>query len=85
ANAKRASSYTAVGIFVGGTLGIGQGTVEAFARHTRGNAYIVLVRRNHAAATAVLASFPKPTLLHVTHEFVQCDLTFISNVPHNGG
>jgi len=32
-----------VGVFVGGTSGIGQGLAEAFARHTGGNAKIMYV------------------------------------------
>jgi len=32
-----------VGVFVGGTAGIGQGMAEAYARHTKGNAHIMYV------------------------------------------
>ncbi|KAJ6465312.1 hypothetical protein C8R45DRAFT_1173774 [Mycena sanguinolenta] len=51
-------AYTPVGIFVGGTSGIGQGIAEAFARHTKGNAHIVIVGRSSAAAAAILAGLP---------------------------
>ncbi|KAJ7842069.1 hypothetical protein B0H13DRAFT_1731814 [Mycena leptocephala] len=78
-NAAFSPSYTPVAIFVGGTSGIGQGMAEAFARHTKGNAHIVLVGRNRAAAESILATFPKPGP-GVTHEFVECDITLMSNV-----
>ncbi|KAJ7325904.1 hypothetical protein DFH08DRAFT_816981 [Mycena albidolilacea] len=55
-----ASSYIPVGIFVGGTSGIGLGIADAFARHTHGRAHIVLVGRNEAAARAILARIPTP-------------------------
>jgi hypothetical protein len=38
-----ASKTNPLGIFVGGTSGIGQGIAEAFARHTDGNAHIMYV------------------------------------------
>ncbi|KAJ6556364.1 NAD-P-binding protein [Mycena capillaripes] len=79
-NAAWNPSYTPVGIFVGGTSGIGEGIAEAFARHTKGNAHIILVGRNRAAATAILARLQKPTDPGLTREFVQCDLSLIGNV-----
>ncbi|KAF8066499.1 NAD(P)-binding protein [Lyophyllum atratum] len=81
ANAAFNPSYTPVAIFVGGTSGIGQGIAEAFAKHTKGNAHIVIIGRNKAAADAIIASFPKPTdTAKYTHEFVQCDATLMKNV-----
>ncbi|KAJ6467045.1 hypothetical protein DFH09DRAFT_929905, partial [Mycena vulgaris] len=53
-----APSYIPVAIFVGGKSGIGQGMAEAFARHTKGNAHIVLVGRNRAAAAFPAAKRP---------------------------
>lgn len=81
ANAAFNPSYTPVAIFVGGTSGIGQGLAEAFARHTKGNAHIVIIGRNRAAADDIIAQFPKPTggAKH-THDFVQCDVTLMKNV-----
>jgi hypothetical protein len=38
-----ASKTIPVGVFVGGTSGIGQGMAEAFAKHTNGNAHIMYV------------------------------------------
>ncbi|KAJ7864204.1 hypothetical protein B0H13DRAFT_1637807 [Mycena leptocephala] len=52
---------------------------EAFAQHTKGNTHIVLVGRNRVAAESILATFPKPSP-GATHEFVECDITLMSNV-----
>ncbi|KAG6879025.1 hypothetical protein C0992_005775 [Termitomyces sp. T32_za158] len=81
ANAAFEPAYTPVAIFVGGTSGIGQGIAEAFARHTKGNAHIILIGRNRAAAESIIAQFPKPAgSTKYTHEFVQCDVTRMKNV-----
>jgi hypothetical protein len=37
------SKTVPVGVFIGGTSGIGQGMAEAFAKHTNGNAHIMYV------------------------------------------
>ncbi|KAJ7187729.1 NAD(P)-binding protein [Mycena pura] len=84
-NAAFAPSYTPVAVFVGGTSGIGQGMAEAFARSTKGNAHIVLIGRNRAAAEAIIARFPKPTAEGVKHEFVECDVTLMKNVRRVAG
>ncbi|KAK1234734.1 hypothetical protein PQX77_002058 [Marasmius sp. AFHP31] len=76
----RSLSYLPVGIFVGGTSGIGQGMAEAFADHTQGNAHIVIVGRNKTAAEAIIAKFPQPSSPEAKHEFVQCDVTLMKNV-----
>ncbi|KAF7329266.1 hypothetical protein MKEN_00187500 [Mycena kentingensis (nom. inval.)] len=81
ANASQISTVLGarpVCIVVGGTSGIGQGIAEAVARHTSGDAHIILVGRNHTAAEEVIARFP----LHAeaTHEFVECDLSLVANV-----
>lgn len=49
-------SYLPVAIFVGGTSGIGQGLVEAFARHTNGNAHIMYVPGASAFFSHVLTA-----------------------------
>ncbi|TBU33736.1 hypothetical protein BD311DRAFT_794048 [Dichomitus squalens] len=89
ANARFSPSYLPVAVFVGGTSGIGKAIAQAFARHTRGNARIVLVGRSKAAADAIIASFPKPACSPASsstaepsanHEFVACDVTLMKNV-----
>ncbi|KAF7351983.1 hypothetical protein MVEN_01160500 [Mycena venus] len=84
-NAAFSPSYTPVAIFVGGTSGIGQGMAEAFARHTKGNAHIVLVGRSRTAAESIIATFPNPTVPGVKHEFVECDITLMKNVHRVAG
>ncbi|KAJ7485945.1 NAD(P)-binding protein, partial [Mycena latifolia] len=69
-----------VAIFVGGTSGIGRATAAAFARHTNGNAHIILVGRNRAAAEAILARFPAASAPGAVHEFVECDASLLHNV-----
>jgi NAD(P)-dependent dehydrogenase (short-subunit alcohol dehydrogenase family) len=74
------SSSLLTGVFVGGTSGIGQGLAEAFARQTQGNANIIIVGRNKAAAEAVIAKFPKPSDPSARHEFVSCDASLMKNI-----
>jgi NAD(P)-dependent dehydrogenase (short-subunit alcohol dehydrogenase family) len=75
-----ASSSLPTGVFVGGTSGIGQGLAEAFAQQTKGNANIIIVGRNKAAAEAVIAKFPKPSDPLARHEFVSCDASLMKNI-----
>ncbi|KAJ7918019.1 hypothetical protein B0H13DRAFT_2657623 [Mycena leptocephala] len=64
-NATWDPSYTPIGVFVGGTSGIGEGIAEVFARHTKGNAHII-IGRNRPAATAILARLEKPLVPGLT-------------------
>ncbi|CAG7855158.1 SubName: Full=Uncharacterized protein {ECO:0000313/EMBL:CCA68908.1}, partial [Serendipita indica DSM 11827] len=59
---------------------------QLLATYTNGRANIVIVGRNQAAADRIVASFPEPPYpnetnsITVKHEFIQCDVSFISNV-----
>ncbi|KIK52350.1 hypothetical protein GYMLUDRAFT_208063 [Collybiopsis luxurians FD-317 M1] len=79
-NASFSPSYLPVAVFVGGTSGIGQGIAEAFARHTKGNAHIILVGRNRKAGETIISNFPKPTAPTAKHEFISCDASLMKNV-----
>jgi NAD(P)-dependent dehydrogenase (short-subunit alcohol dehydrogenase family) len=52
--------------------------VKALARYTNGNAHIVVVGRNEAAANSIIASLPKHE--NSQYEFVSCDATLVRNV-----
>lgn len=78
ANANFSPSPSPVAIFLGGTSGIGQGTASAFARHTKGNAHIIIIGRNRNAAEAFFETFPKTP--ESKYEFVCCDASLIRNV-----
>ncbi|KDQ08653.1 hypothetical protein BOTBODRAFT_37804 [Botryobasidium botryosum FD-172 SS1] len=77
-NAAFKPSYRPVAIFVGGTSGIGQGMAEVLARHTGGNAHIVIVGRDKSKADAIIDSFPRSS--DSTYEFVPCDVSLMKNV-----
>lgn len=78
ANAAFKPAYRPVAVFVGGTSGIGQGMAEALARHTGGNAHIVICGRDKVKAENIIESFPKSP--ESTYEFVQCDVSLMKNV-----
>jgi NAD(P)-dependent dehydrogenase (short-subunit alcohol dehydrogenase family) len=77
-NVPLAPTYAPVGVFVGGTSGIGQAMAESFARMTDGKATIVIVGRNKTAAESIISTLPRAT--DSTYEFVSCDATLMRNV-----
>jgi NAD(P)-dependent dehydrogenase (short-subunit alcohol dehydrogenase family) len=74
--------YRPVGVFVGGTSGIGEGLVRAFAQHTKGDVDIIIVGRNRQAGEAILSSLPTPPppADPPRREFVHCDASLTRNV-----
>ncbi|CAK5269553.1 unnamed protein product [Mycena citricolor] len=88
ANAAWKPSYAPVAVFVGGTSGIGEGIVEAFANHTNGKAHIYIVGRNVSAASQIFARItpaPASTSQSFKREFVACDLSLVANVKRAAG
>ncbi|KAJ6533292.1 hypothetical protein DFH09DRAFT_993449 [Mycena vulgaris] len=82
-NASFNPAYIPVAVFVGGTSGVGQGMVEAFARYVRGRAHIIIVGRNEHAAADIIAGLPKPAEGEANgwkHEFIACDVALMANV-----
>ncbi|KAF7318804.1 hypothetical protein HMN09_00215700 [Mycena chlorophos] len=72
------NTYTPTFVVVGGTSGIGEGIAQALGRHTKGNAHLLIVGRNGAAAQKTFFGMPSPK--GITHEFVECDLSSIATV-----
>ncbi|KAF8335163.1 hypothetical protein F5887DRAFT_983681 [Amanita rubescens] len=83
-NARYKPSYLPVAVITGGTSGIGKHTAQALAKYTKGNAHIILIGRNEAAAKEIIESFPKPSGPDAhpdwKHEFVHCDARLMKNV-----
>ncbi|KAJ7642591.1 hypothetical protein DFH06DRAFT_1427175 [Mycena polygramma] len=82
-NATFSPSCIPVAVFVGGTSGVGQGMVEAFARYVQGRAHILIVGRNERAAADIIARLPKPAQRAGNgwqHEFLPCDVSNMANV-----
>jgi NAD(P)-dependent dehydrogenase (short-subunit alcohol dehydrogenase family) len=78
-------SYVPTAIFVGGTSGVGEAMVRAFAGHTGGRAHIIIIGRNASAADKTFAAIPKPTPEEdkeggYRREFIHCDVSLIKNV-----
>ncbi|TRM70623.1 hypothetical protein BD626DRAFT_391323 [Schizophyllum amplum] len=78
ANASSKMCENPVGVFIGGTAGIGKGMALAFAQAARGNARLVIVGRNKTAAEELIASLPPPANTQST--FVPCDVSLMRNV-----
>ena len=68
---------------MGGTAGIGAGMARAFAHHRNGDAHIIIIGRNRAAAEDLIASLPTASSAHdgeAKYEFVECDVSLMRNV-----
>ncbi|CAG7850468.1 SubName: Full=Uncharacterized protein {ECO:0000313/EMBL:CCA75125.1} [Serendipita indica DSM 11827] len=74
-----------VGLFFGGTSGIGQAMAEQFARQTNGRAQIVILGRNEQAARAIIEGFPRtdsstPEEESSKYSFIKVDATSMAQV-----
>ncbi|KAG9032745.1 hypothetical protein FS842_004051 [Serendipita sp. 407] len=84
-NATFKPSTRPVGLFFGGTSGIGQAMAEQLAQQTNGRAHIILLGRNEAAANKIIAGFPKTDPSVPEHEaskysFIKVDATSMAQV-----
>ncbi|KAG8771375.1 hypothetical protein FRC15_003486 [Serendipita sp. 397] len=84
-NAAFKPSTRPVGLFFGGTSGIGQAMAEQLAQQTNGRAHIILLGRNEEAANKIIAGFPKTDPSVPEHEaskysFVKVDATSMAHV-----
>ncbi|KAG8822255.1 hypothetical protein FRC18_011068 [Serendipita sp. 400] len=84
-NATFKPSTRPVGLFFGGTSGIGQAMAEQLAKQTNGRAHIILLGRNEEAANKIIAGFPKTDSSVPEHEaskysFVKVDATSMAQV-----
>ncbi|KAH7096261.1 NAD(P)-binding protein [Auriculariales sp. MPI-PUGE-AT-0066] len=77
-NAQFAPNSRPVLVVFGGTSGIGEGTLRAFAQHAKGNIHIIILGRSTAKAEAIFASLPRhPDSLY---EFVFVDALLMRNI-----
>ncbi|PVG01536.1 hypothetical protein CPB86DRAFT_794903 [Serendipita vermifera] len=84
-NGQYTPSNKPVGLFFGGTSGIGQAMAEQLAKQTNGRAQIILLGRNQTAAEKIIASFPKTEASTAQEDasdysFVQLDATSMEQV-----
>ncbi|KAG8985994.1 hypothetical protein FRB90_004290 [Tulasnella sp. 427] len=70
-NAASTWSFFPTAVFVGGTSGVGEGAVKAFAQATNGRAQIIIVARSRTRGEEILASLPKTA--ESKYDFLQCD------------
>lgn len=82
-NALFSPNYIPVGVFIGGTSGVGEEMAKAFARYTFGRAHIIIVGRNSTAARTILDSLPISTVEgdpKLRREFVYCEASLMRNI-----
>lgn len=77
-NAAWRPTYRPVGLFFGGTSGIGEAMAKQLAAQTNGDAHIVLLGRNRDAAEKIIAGFPKHE--RSVYEFEKVDATSMKDV-----
>lgn len=67
-----------VGVFLGGTSGIGQAMAEQLARQTNGHVRIIIMGRNQAMAEKIIAGFPKTPASD--YSFIKVDATSMAQI-----
>ena len=77
-NANYKPTYRPVGLFFGGTSGIGQAMAEKLAAQTAGRAHIIVLGRNQQAAERIISGFPKHN--DSLYEFERIDATSMKDV-----
>lgn len=77
-NANYKPTYRPVGLFFGGTSGVGQAMAEKLAAQTAGRAHIILLGRNQQAAESIISGFPKHN--ESLYEFERIDATSMKDV-----
>jgi hypothetical protein len=70
--------YRPVGVFLGGTSGIGQAMAERLAAQTGGRVHIILLGRNKDAAERIISGFPRHE--ESVYEFEPIDATSMKDV-----
>jgi len=76
--ASKADGSPPAAVFIGGTSGIGEAMVRAFADYTNGKANIAIIGRNKEAGERILSELPKSD--GVERVFIQCDVSLMRNV-----
>jgi len=77
-NANYKPTYRPVGLFFGGTSGIGQAMAEKLASQTAGRTHIILLGRNKDAAERIISGFPRHN--ESVYEFERVDATSMKDV-----
>jgi NAD(P)-dependent dehydrogenase (short-subunit alcohol dehydrogenase family) len=79
--AAKAGDSPPVAVFIGGTSGIGEAMVRAFAQYTNGKASIAIIGRNKQAGERILSELPKADGVGAPERvFIQCDVSLMQNV-----
>ncbi|KAF9460154.1 NAD-P-binding protein [Collybia nuda] len=74
--------YEPVGVFIGGTSGVGRAMAQAFHSYTGGKCHIIIIGRNRAAAESIFALMDEPTntSIKLKREFIHCDVYLMKNI-----
>jgi NAD(P)-dependent dehydrogenase (short-subunit alcohol dehydrogenase family) len=81
-NATFKPSYSSipVAVFFGGTSGVGEAMVKAFAFHVSGRAHVIIIGRNEAVAKKTLDGLPKSEDPNLIRDFISLDFLSMNNL-----